>query len=97
LGDLCWPELYDGLRLCWVRMIMTMAELMPMLQQLSRVDKLQVIEILTSDLTHEEHATSLDRHGFMQLPLEKRRDILQAQAEEMISHYEQDSEWRIYC
>lgn len=75
-------------------MIMTMAELMPMLQQLSRVDKLQVIEILTSELTHEEDVTSLDRLSFMQLPLEKRRDILQAQAEEMISHYEQDSEWR---
>jgi hypothetical protein len=78
-------------------MIMTMAELMPMLQQLSRVDKLQVIEILTSELTYEEDTTSLDRRGFMQLPLEKRRDILQVQAEEMIHHYEQDPEWRIYC
>ena len=76
---------------------MTMAELMPMLQKLSRVDKLQVIEILSSELTHEEDEVSLDRRAFMQLPLEKRRDILQAQAETMIAHYEQDSEWRIGC
>jgi acyl-CoA reductase-like NAD-dependent aldehyde dehydrogenase len=73
---------------------MTMAELMPMLRQLSWVDKLQVIEILTSELTHKQGVTSSDRRAFMQLPLEKRRAILQAQAEAMISHYEQDSEWR---
>jgi hypothetical protein len=50
---------------------MTMAELMPMLRQLSRVDKLQVIEVLTSELAYEEEVTSFDRRAFMQLPLEK--------------------------
>jgi hypothetical protein len=76
---------------------MTMAELMSMLRQLSRVDKLQVIEVLTSELAYKEDVTATDRRAFMQLPLEKRRGILQAQAEAMVSHYEQDSEWRIFC
>jgi hypothetical protein len=74
---------------------MTMAELMSMLRQLSWVDKLQVIEVLTSELAYKEDVTASDRRAFMQLPLEKRRGILQAQA--MVSHYEQDSEWRIFC
>ena len=76
---------------------MTMAELMPMLQKLSRVDKLQVIEILLPELTREDNGVSLNRCAFMQLSLEKRRDILQAQAVAMVGHYEQDSEWRVCC
>jgi hypothetical protein len=32
--------------------------------------------------------------AFMQLPLEQRRRILAAQAEAMVEHYEQDTEWR---
>jgi hypothetical protein len=57
--------LYDGLRWRWARKIMTMAELMPMLRQLSRVNKLQVIEVLTSELAHKEDVTASDRRAFI--------------------------------
>jgi Protein of unknown function (DUF2281) len=38
--------------------------------------------------------TVIDRRAFMQLPLEERRRILSAQSEQMVSHYEQNTEWR---
>jgi len=43
----------------------------------------------------EEESISLsDRRAFMQLPLAERRRILAKQAEAMIEHYEQETEWR---
>jgi hypothetical protein len=44
-------------------MIMTVAELMPMLRKLSRFDKLQVIQLLKSDLTNEEDLVVLNQQG----------------------------------
>lgn len=34
------------------------------------------------------------RRAFMQLPLEERRRILAEQAEEMLVHYQQNTEWQ---
>ena len=34
------------------------------------------------------------RRALMQLPIEERRRILEAQAEKLVAHYEQDAEWR---
>ncbi len=34
------------------------------------------------------------RQAFLRLPLEERRRILTQQADAMLSHYEQDTEWR---
>jgi hypothetical protein len=35
-----------------------------------------------------------DRRAFLKLPLEERRRILHTQAETLITHYQNDSEWR---
>lgn len=37
---------------------------------------------------------ALERRAFMKLPLDERRRILADQADKMVAHYEQDSEWR---
>jgi uncharacterized protein YuzE len=53
--------------------------------------------IAGSDRSFAETEDSLslsDRRAFMQLPLAERRRILAKQAEAMIEHYEQESEWR---
>ncbi len=43
----------------------------------------------------DSSSTSLaSRRAFMRLTLEERRRILEQQAEEMLSHYQQDSEWK---
>ena len=38
--------------------------------------------------------TVFDRRTFMKLPLAERQVILAQQAEAMVEHYEQDTEWR---
>jgi hypothetical protein len=35
-----------------------------------------------------------DRRAFLKLPLAERRRLMAKQAEQMIAHYEKDSEWR---
>lgn len=41
------------------------------------------------------HKTELvNRRAFMKLPIEERRRILTAQSEQMVAHYEQNTEWR---
>lgn len=35
-----------------------------------------------------------DRRAFLKLPLAERRRLLAQQAEQMVAHYEEDSEWR---
>lgn len=43
----------------------------------------------------DSSSTSLaSRRAFMRLPLEERRRILAQQAEEMLSHYQHDTEWK---
>jgi hypothetical protein len=37
---------------------------------------------------------SIDRSTFIKLPMAERRQILAAQAEAMVEHYEQDAAWR---
>jgi hypothetical protein len=53
-----------------------------------RVNELTMFEAPSST------SQMFDRRAFMKLPLEERRQILQAQAEAMVEHYDQDSEWR---
>jgi hypothetical protein len=47
-----------------------------------------------SDRLQDDSLSLEQRRTFMKLPLQERRRILQAQSEEMVSHYEQNSEWR---
>lgn len=52
-------------------------------------------EAIESPVTEEPEPLSLsDRRAFMQLPLAERRRILAKQAEAMVEHYEQETEWR---
>ena len=64
------------------------------------------IEIQDSDLTvgqtvevvilvEEGQSPSLEqRLAFLKLPIAERRHLLESQAEIMLSHYQQDSEWQ---
>jgi len=52
-------------------------------------------EAIESPVTEEPEPLSLsDRRAFMQLPLAERHRILAKQAEAMVEHYEQETEWR---
>ncbi len=52
-------------------------------------------EAIESPVAEEPEPLSLsDRRAFMQLPLAERRRILASQAEAMVEHYEQETEWR---
>jgi hypothetical protein len=54
-----------------------------------------VKEANPSYLTPEEQALSLEqRLAFLKLPLIECRRILEGQAESMLDHYQQDSEWQ---
>jgi hypothetical protein len=54
-----------------------------------------VKEANPSYLTPEEQALSLEqRLAFLKLPLIERRRILEGQAESIVNHYQQDSEWQ---
>jgi hypothetical protein len=70
---------------------MTIAELLPKLRSLSRHEKLEVIQFLESELAQDE--TKISRSDFMKLPMERRQQILREQANAMVSHYQQDTEW----
>jgi hypothetical protein len=56
------------------------------------------VVILVSENTPdsgENQSLSLEqRLAFLKLPMAERRRILESQAETMISHYEEDSEWK---
>ena len=49
--------------------------------------------LLTKKITNHEQ-TSLDRRQLISLTLDQRRDLLGRQAQEMISFYESDPEWK---
>jgi hypothetical protein len=54
-----------------------------------------VKEANPSYLPPEEQALSLEqRLAFLKLPLIERRRILEGQAESIVNHYQQDSEWQ---
>lgn len=72
---------------------MSIAELFPKLRSLSRREKLQIIQELAGDLAQEE-SKRLSRSEVIKLSMEKRRQILREQADAIVSHYEQDTEWR---
>jgi len=55
-------------------------------------DKQQEVLDFTEFLCHKTEV--VDRRAFMKLPLEERRRILTTQSEQMIAHYEQNTEWR---
>jgi hypothetical protein len=42
----------------------------------------------------EQNLTLEQRYAFLKLPISERRRILQDQAESMVTHYEQNSEWK---
>ncbi|MBW4506361.1 MAG: hypothetical protein KME64_07605 [Scytonematopsis contorta HA4267-MV1] len=42
----------------------------------------------------EESLSLEERKAFLKLPIAERRRIMEAQAEKMLSHYEEDSEWK---
>ena len=52
-------------------------------------------EQLLNDTFESSSPQSLTQHrAFLELPKDLRRRILREQAEQMVEHYEQDSEWR---
>lgn len=69
-----------------------------------QVENLQIVEYSVispqsearkSPVREEAEPLSLsDRRVFMQLPLAERRRIVAKQAEAMVEHYEQETEWR---
>ena len=54
----------------------------------------EVQRMLGEDIEMEQSLTLIQRRAFMKLPLEERRRILAQQAEKMVAHYEEDTEWR---
>ena len=55
----------------------------------------QEAEQLLSDTLEATPPTSLiERHAFLQLPTDSRRNLLREQAKQMADYYEHDSEWR---
>ncbi len=54
-----------------------------------------ISEINNSMPSKNNQSPSLqERQAFLKLPITERRHILEAQAEVMLSHYQQDSEWQ---
>lgn len=56
-----------------------------------------VADASSNVLSQDEHATALslsDRLAFLKLPLAEHRKILESQTEQMIEHYQQNSEWQ---
>ena len=55
----------------------------------------QEAEQLLGDTLEATPPTSLiERHAFLQLPTDSRRNLLREQAKQMADYYEHDSEWR---
>ena len=55
-----------------------------------------LVQEVTSDssITEEQSPSLEQRLAFLKLPMAERRYILESQAEIMIAHYQQDSEWQ---
>ncbi len=51
-------------------------------------------DLLKEPIVVEEPLSLIERRAFMRLPLAERNRILAEQAEKMVVHYEQDTEWR---
>ena len=49
---------------------------------------------LLKPITLEEPLSLIERRAFLRLPIAERSRLLAEQAEEMVSYYEQDTEWR---
>lgn len=60
------------------------------------VEVVILVQEVTSDSSStEERSPSLEqRLAFLKLPMAERRHILESQAERMLAHYQQDSEWQ---
>jgi hypothetical protein len=61
------------------------------------VEVVILVEEVSSDssTTEEYYSPSLkQRLAFLKLPMTERRNILKSQADIMLSHYQQDSEWQ---
>jgi hypothetical protein len=54
-----------------------------------------ISEPSNSIFSEKEESLSLEeRKAFLKLPIAERRRIMEAQAEKMLSHYEEDSKWK---
>lgn len=59
----------------------------------------EVVVLITegdvANSSNQEQNLSLDqRRAFLKLPISQRRQILQTQAETMVDHYQENSEWQ---
>jgi hypothetical protein len=45
-------------------------------------------------ITEEQSLTIEQRLDFLKLPISERRQILESQAEKMLAHYQQETEWQ---
>jgi len=53
-----------------------------------------VAEVTPSSMIEEQTLSLEQRQNFLKLPMAERRRILESQAEELVQHYQQDSEWQ---
>ena len=53
-----------------------------------------VSEVTPSSMIEEQTPSLEQRQNFLKLPIAERRRILESQAEKLVSHYQQDSEWQ---
>lgn len=53
-----------------------------------------VILIPEATVPEEQTLTLEQRQDFLKLPMSERRRILESQAEAMLAHYQQDSQWQ---
>jgi hypothetical protein len=68
--------------------------------QNSNLTEGQIVEVIviisqSESPSSDEASISLsERKNFLKLPLDERRRILSSQAEAMVSHYEENSDWK---
>ncbi|MBJ7899086.1 MAG: hypothetical protein GC158_03970 [Cyanobacteria bacterium RI_101] len=60
------------------------------------VEVVILVEEVSSDLciTKDNSPSLQERLAFLKLPIAERRNILESQTERILSHYQQDSEWK---
>jgi len=70
-------------------------EALRLAQSLDQNEKCRLLTALAESSSLDTLAPSpVDRHAFMQLPLQSRHQLLAQQAEAIVEHYQQDTEWR---
>lgn len=54
----------------------------------------EIVILIPEAIPEEQTLTLEERQDFLKLPMSERRRILESQAEAMLAHYQQDSQWQ---